>query len=186
MHPTVILFAATSTPGPVLGIDTSIVVAIVALIGTIFTVVYANRYTAKNAREAAIKSAEQAAKAQSVELAKMDEQRRQNLMDNMQEEITRLDKMRREDRDEYIRVRQEDRDEFNRRISEATSELMQIRLEHEQYRRERSFLQQQVDALILWSRAVVRQMRAAGIAYPPPPPGVDGTDPNGFPPVRSH
>lgn len=157
--------ATTPSPPPTGGIDASIIVAIIALIGTVGGVFIANKYTSNAAREAAAKSAV-------VEQSKLDEQRRQYLMDNMQEEITRLNDMRRKDREE-----------FETRLSEMNTRMTVIATEHDQYRRERSFLQQQVDSLVMWSRAVVRVMRNAGVQYPPPPSGVD-TDPDGFEPLR--
>lgn len=170
-----ILASPAATSGG--GLDPSVIVAIIALVSSVGGIFVANRYTSKNARDAAAKSV-------IVEQGKLDEQRRQSLMDNMQEEITRLNDMRRTDREEYQRVRQEDRDEFARRLAETNVKLATISTEHDQYRRERTFLQQQVDTLVLWSRAVVRVMRSAGVQYPPPPPGVD-TDPDGFPPIRA-
>ncbi len=147
------------------GIDPSIIVAIIALVSSVAVVIIANRFTSKASREAAQKSIV-------VEQNKLDEQRRQNLMDNMQEEITRLNEMRKADRVE-----------FEARLTETNSRLASISAEHEAYRRERFTLQQHVDALTLWARAVVRVMRTNNIAYPAPPRGVDETDPEGFPPL---
>jgi septal ring factor EnvC (AmiA/AmiB activator) len=147
------------------GIDTSVIVAILAAVASIGGIIVANRYTSRTARDAAAKSV-------LVEQGKLDEQRRQSLMDNMQEEITRVNEMRKQDRQE-----------FEARITETNARLTELSGEHDRYRRERSFLQQQVDSLVLWSRAVVRVMRGNNIAYPPPPPGVD-TDPDGFAPIR--
>jgi septal ring factor EnvC (AmiA/AmiB activator) len=163
----IFLMGATTptSPSATGGIDASIIVAIIALVSTVSGVIIANRYTSRAAREAAAKSV-------IVEQSKLDEQRRQYLMDNMQEEITRITEMRRQDRDDY-----------DRRISEMNTRMTAISDQHDQYRRERSFLQQQVDSLVLWSRAVVRVMRGANITYPPPPQGVD-TDPDGFEPLR--
>jgi uncharacterized protein (DUF342 family) len=163
---TFLLLAATTPPTPKSGVDTSVIVAIIALIGSVSGVIIANRYTSRNARDAAAKSV-------LVEQSKLDEQRRQSLMDNMQEEITRLNEQRRKDREE-----------FESELGKVNGRLTALSSEHDQYRRERGFLQQQVDTLILWSRAVVRVMRGAGVQYPPPPPGVD-TDPDGFPPIRA-
>lgn len=173
-----IVLASTLTPtvskSPV---DPSVIVAIIALVSSVLGIFIANRYTARTAREAAAKSV-------LVEQSKLDESRRQSLMDNMQEEIDRIQRMRKEDREEYQRIRAEDRAEFERRLTETNTKLTAISTEHEQYRRERTFLQQQVDTLVMWSRAVVRVMRNNNVNYPPPPPGVD-TDPDGFPPVRA-
>lgn len=158
------------------GIDTSIVVAVIALLSSISGIVIANRYTSRNAREAAAKSA-------SVEQSKLDEQRRQSLMDNMQEEINRVDAMRKQDREEYRRVRDEDRAEFQAHKLECQARIRSLEEEQAMLRRERTSLTQQVDALIEWSRAVMRVMRNADVTYPAPPPGVDN-DPDGFPPIR--
>jgi spore coat protein CotF len=147
-------------------LDPSVIVAIIALISSVGGIIIANRYTSRNARDAAAKSV-------IVEQGKLDEQRRQSLMDNMQEEITRLTDMRRKDRED-----------FEAELAKTNARLTTISTEHDQYRRERTFLQQQVDTLVMWSRAVVRVMRTAGVQYPPPPPGVD-TDPDGFPPIRA-
>ena len=158
-------FVASSTPSQDGGIDTSVIVAIIAAVASVAGIVFANRYTSRTARDAAAKSV-------LVEQGKLDESRRQSLMDNMQEEITRLNDMRKQDRQE-----------FEARLSETNTRLTTISEEHERYRRERSYLQQQVDSLVLWSRAVVRVMRGNNLSYPPPPPGVD-TDPEGFAPIR--
>ena len=162
---TLTLLAATPSAAKS-GIDPSVIVAIIALVSSVGGIIVANRYTSRNAREAAAKSVV-------VEQSKLDEMRRQSLMDNMQEEILRLNEMRKADRTE-----------FEARLAETNQRLSAISTEHEQYRRERSFLQQQVDTLVMWSRAVVRVMRGAGVQYPPPPPGVD-TDPDGFAPIRA-
>lgn len=161
------VLAATNAPSTTGGIDTSVIVAIIALISSVGGIIVANRYTSRNARDAAAKSVQ-------VEQSKLDEARRQSLMDNMQEEISRITEQRRKDRED-----------FENELTKLNGRLTTISNEHEQYRRERSFLQQQVDTLIMWSRAVVRVMRGAGVQYPPPPPGVD-TDPDGFAPIRAH
>jgi hypothetical protein len=141
---------APSSPG---GIDTSVIVAIIALVGSIGGIVIANRYTSRNARDAAAKSV-------IVEQSKLDESRRQNLMDNMQEEITRLNEMRKADRIE-----------FEQRLAETNLRLTELMTQHDNYRRDRVLLQQQVDSLVLWSRSVIRILRGAELQYPPPPPG---------------
>jgi len=148
------------------GIDASVIVAIIALIGSVGGIVVANRYTSRNARDAAAKSV-------IVEQSKLDESRRQNLMDNMQEEIDRINTMRKQDRTE-----------FEQRLAETNLRLTELMVQHDNYRRDRVLLQQQVDSLVMWSRAVIRILRGASLQYPPPPPGVD-TDPDGFAPIRA-
>lgn len=173
-----LMMTGTTAPSsPPTGIDTSIVVSIIALVSSVSGIVIANRYTSRNAREAAAKSA-------TVEQGKLDEQRRQSLMDTMQEEINRIDAMRKADREEYKRVRDEDKAEFQAHKLDCTARIRTLEEDQAALSRERTFLSQQVDALVQWSRAVVRVMRNANVTYPAPPPGVD-TDTDGFPPIRA-
>lgn len=162
---TLLYIAATSPTSTTGGIDTSVIVAIIALISTVAAVIIANRYTSRAAKEAAAKSVV-------IEQSKLDEARRQFIMDNMQEELTRITAERRKEVED-----------FERRMQSLQQRLAEISDKQDQYRRERSYLQQQVDSLVMWSRAVVRVMRTAELSYPPPPSGVD-TDPNGFEPLR--
>lgn len=170
------ILASFSAAAPSVPIDPSVIVAIIALVSSIGGIFIANKFTARSARDAQSKAA-------TVEQNKLDEQRRQSLMDNMQEEINRIDEMRRRDRQEYITIRDEDKEAFEAHRKDCAERISLLEDEQRRLRRERNTLSGRVDDLILWSRAVVRVMRNAGITYPPPPPGVDSTDPDGFSPV---
>ncbi len=95
-----------------------------------------------------------------------------DMVKESREEINRLREDRAEDEEKWRKERDAERAamaECHRRIDALT-----VRFEAAE-RRER--------ALILWAREVVRIMQLADLTFPPPPRGVNETDPNGHAPV---
>lgn len=136
-------------------LDPTVVVAVIAALGSLMGVIYSNRTAVRSAR-AAQASAEKTAQ------SKVDAEAFVRARDNyeaanreQEARITRLRAEMIEDRDEARR----EADECKRRIDS---------------------LQRQVDALREWARPLLRAARAAGIQHPDPPVwlGTGDTDPN--------
>lgn len=95
-----------------------------------------------------------------------------DLVKEGREELNRLREDREEDEERHRKERAEDRG----RIEACQQQINELRVRFEEAeRRERK--------LILWAREVVRLMRNASVPFPPPPPGVADTDPDGIAPA---
>lgn len=148
--------------------EPSVLIAVLALISSLGGVVVANRYTARTAREAQETTAE-------IESKKLDASSWQEALKGWKDDVRQL----REDRAEDAARYEADLAKLQGRVNSLAEEL-------EAVNRARVFDRTQIDAMVAWGRIVVQMMRTAGIAYPPPPPGIQSghTNPEGFSPIR--
>jgi hypothetical protein len=63
------------------------------------------------------------------------------------------------------------------RITRLERQLVTFQERINTLERDRAAEQRRFDELIAWGRRVVTMLREAGVAFPPPPPGVVDTDP---------
>lgn len=164
--PPMTIFAATSTVGQVSPLN--LIIAVLTFLG----LCVGGFFTWRGARKTAEVTRSVARDANNLAADKQTVESLTNLVGTLREEVARVDKRAKEDREEHDRHRQECKQEIgelNQRF-EAMSQLRDDdRLE---YRAEKARLEAQVDGLIKWGRQVVPIMREQGIEFPPPPPGI--------------
>lgn len=146
-------------------ITVAIIMATAGLLGTIVGAWYTFRSARKN--------------------AEVTRETERNKLDNeswagWREDVNILRRQRKEDRDEYSAHREE----CDEKIRQLTGRVEDMDKRHarerEAFTRQRVALENRVDALTGWGRRVVNIMRAQGIVFPPPPPGVTDTNPEGL------
>jgi uncharacterized membrane-anchored protein YhcB (DUF1043 family) len=140
-------------------VEPSVIIAILGVVSSLGVVVIANRYTARTARAAQETTAE-------IEEKKLDAASWKDQVESWRSDVKELREQRAADsrRFEEQLARQATRiDELTATVERQSGEIMRDRAH--------------VTALVSWGRRVVALLREAGIAFPPPPPGVADTDP---------
>lgn len=69
-------------------------------------------------------------------------------------------------------------------ISECDGKVAAVTLRVDQLLRELTLIETRLEAAVSWIRQVVPLMRAQGTEFPPIPPGIVDTDPNGYAAIR--
>jgi septal ring factor EnvC (AmiA/AmiB activator) len=156
-------------------VDTSVVLAIIALVSSLGGIVIANRYTARTARQAQVTTAE-------IEKDKIEQTSWRELNQGLREEVKRLRDDARADREEWAAQLEKVRTDALTHGHDCAKQLDRLRQQIEQdaarHNRDRAHLARQVDALVDWGRAVVRQGRVHDWQLPSPPPALADTDPH--------
>lgn len=87
----------------------------------------------------------------------------------------------RQQRAEDSKIHEEHRKECSRQIGELTTEVRHLQRQRdsdeERHQTERQTVAAQLAVLVTWAKNVVVLLNSAGIAFPPPPPGIQDTDP---------
>jgi hypothetical protein len=149
--------------------NTSIVVAVLGLIGSVAAVYIANRYTARTARRAADAT-------ERMEERKLDASTWKDQYEGWREDALKLRELRDADQARY----EADRERWETKINDCVEKIDRMQAQLAVVARERAQEQAYLDALVAWCRIVVQLLRQAGVAYPPVPPGITDTDPRGF------
>lgn len=147
----------------------SIVVAAIGLFGSVVAVVIANRYTARTARRAADMT-------ERMEERKLDASTWKDQYEGWREDALKLRELRDADQARY----EADRERWETKLTECASKIDLMQHQLALINSERAQEQAYLEAVVAWCRTVVNLLIQAGIAYPPPPPGIADTDPNGF------
>jgi hypothetical protein len=156
-------------------VNTSIIVAVLGLIGSVAAVIIANRYTARTARRAADAT-------ERMEERKLDASTWKDQYEGWREDALKLRELRDADQARY----ENDRAHWEAKLNECNAKIDQLQQQMAVVARERVQEQAYLDALVAWCRVVVALLRQAGIAYPPVPPGITDTDPRGFRSIYDH
>lgn len=84
-------------------------------------------------------------------------------------------------RAEDAKIHEEHRRECSRQISELTTQIRDIQrqrdVDEDRHHAERETVTAQLAVLTTWAKTVVVLLTADGITFPPPPPGIQDTDP---------
>jgi hypothetical protein len=153
--------------------DPSVIIAIISLVGSVGGIWVANRYTARTARDAQAQARALGEQTAEIERKKLDQESWRVQVDSWRADVAQLRELRMEDQQRHEIEMQKMQSRLD-----ATDEQLRLMM------RERAFDRAHIEAMVAWGRVVVSMMRTAGIAYPPPPPGVTDTLPPGaIPPV---
>lgn len=129
--------------------DASSIVSVIVAFFSVLGVYIANRYTAKSAQKAQETTVQ-------LEMAKIEKERTEGW---------------RADNIELRKQREEDKAGYETRMRHLNDRVESLEAEQVVSQRERK-------SIINWAYRVVEVLRDAGLAYPPPPPGLIDTDPN--------
>lgn len=147
----------------------SIVVAAIGLFGSVVAVVIANRYTSRTARRAADMT-------ERMEERKLDASTWKDQYEGWREDALKLRELRDADQARY----ETDRARLEDKLTECAAKVDRVHDQLVRINAERAQEQAYLEAVVAWCRTVVNLLIKAGVAYPPPPPGIADTDPNGF------
>jgi uncharacterized membrane-anchored protein YhcB (DUF1043 family) len=141
----------------------SLVVAGIGALVSIAVAIIANRYTSRTARQAQETTAE-------LEDRKLDASTWKEQYQGWKDDAIKLRELR-----------EQDRKDFETSINECKGLINELRAQIDWMKEDRMRDQAYLYSVNAWCRAVVVLLRDAGIPYPPPPRGLDATDPHGFP-----
>lgn len=139
--------------------DSSVIIAIIALVSSLGGIVVASRYTARTARQAQ-------------ETTKLIEEKKLDAS-SWQEQV----KSWRDDVRQLRELRAQDRADHETEMSKCMTRIDNLEEARRRDAQERARDRAHLDAFVSWSRMVAKLLRQADIAYPPPPPGVEDTSP---------
>jgi hypothetical protein len=142
-------------------VDSSVLIAIIALISSLGGIIVANRYTARTARQAQETTAE-------IESRKLDASSWQESLKLWKDDVKVLREQIKEDNIRY----ENDKAKMSGEIDAMREELRQVH-------KERTYDRVQIDAMVAWGKTVVVMMEKAGIPFPPAPRGILDTIPPG-------